>query len=313
MRYLLLSFGVLLPHLGCPSQFLLDATLEHMPPQEGLVSSIEKNDTDYTGVRTLIRLLTPQRHPDVRVRIKRIGDSSGNSCLVNLRETRQLTLPDGQYSIDSPTHDIYFGEMYHESVYVKDEQLLRVPCGWFAANENSRYLRMFCFPKGSLVDVTGRVVDSRGKGLNDVRIECSLLFDDDNLFWDGFAAKSGKDGKFLIRNIPPASIDRVVFCLLYGTPERGPSFGTGIFYANLKVETGELKSHKRICLVSERNLSEVIPLAARIRSYGPIGGPNGFQYVDEDRALRAFPISTNNVIYVGDVVLPAKESPKRKD
>ena len=48
-------------------------------------------------------------------------------------------------------------------------------------------------------------------------------------------------------------------------------------------------------------------LATKIREYGVLGGPKGFQYIDENFAIKEFPVSTNNIIHVGNIILPLEK------
>ena len=287
------------------SKFHVMGRIEYCHPSESKMIEIEESYKNYPKIWTAVKLLMPQNNPEVKIEAKGIGPFVGKNHFFLLNNKNQVILPNGMYKLECLTHDIYWGELYCENLFVKKDQILRVPCGWFSVNEHKRFLCVYCFEKGSFVNVSGRIIDDNGNGIGNIKVSCSLDVDGDRIFWDKIDVKTDKNGGFFIPNLPPASIDRVVYCLLYGNSKYGRSLGLGLLQAKLEIGAGNVSN--RIYLVSEKNLLKIRPLAARIRSYGPMGGAKGYQYVDEQIALKKFPVSTNNVIYVGDIVLPDKK------
>ena len=304
-KYLWVCVLAFYPYMVFSSKFHVKGSVEYYHLLESEMTEIEESYKNYSKIWTHVKLLMPQSNPKIKIEAQGIGSSTGENHFFFLDNKSHVTLPKGMYKLECLTHDIYWGELYSENLFVKKDQILRVPCGWFSVNENNRFLCVYCFERGSFVNVSGRVIDDNGNGVGGIKVSCSLNVDEDKVSWDKFDAKTDKDGKFLILNLPPASIDRVVYYLLYGNSKYGRSFGLGLLYANLEIGIGNTSS--RFCLVSEKNLRKVRSLAARIRSYGPMGGAKGYQYVDEQIALDKFPVSTNNVIYVGDIVLPDRK------
>ena len=62
---------------------------------------------------------------------------------------------------------------------------------------------------------------------------------------------------------------------------------------------------KDIKLVSSANLLPIIELATCMRNRMPIKMLK--RSIDMNTVVKKFPVSTNNVIYVGDIVLPDKK------
>ena len=307
MKFLPFVFCVLLSFFVVASQFHVTGTIEQWTPEKTFIEKVETKLKDLPRIYTAINLLEPQAHPSIDIKIRDVRNPLEGVRFINLKDNRPLVLPTGQYTFECSTHDIYFGEMYHETEYVKSDQVLRVPTGWFHADENNRILKIYLFEKGSLIDISGRVIDSSGKGLDGILVSCSLLLDNDKLFWDTFKTHTTPNGDFTIPKLPPASIDKVVHFLLYGNSTYGRSLGIGLLQAELQIGRNHIELRKRVKLVSRRNLLPIKTRATKIREYGVLGGPKGFQYIDENFAIKEFPVSTNNIIHVGNIILPLEK------
>ena len=165
-----------------------------------------------------------------------------------------------------------------------------------------------------MVTIRGRLVDSTGNGVSGVSVKGGPNANDpyDAVWYLDSETLTGEAGAFEFKDIPPASLDLAVRFLLFGRIMKSAYDSERLFDFSWWIDktpkscTATRREFK-VPLISEQNLRPLLELSTHLRKINAMSDKETFRFIDENMVLQKLPVSTNNVVYVGDIVLPEKE------
>lgn len=262
---------------------------------------------------------------DADVAIQNLED--GKTYIYNLRREKRFNVPQGAYRIKCDKYDVSVVERRRELDYVINREAVFYSylrdSGYLGYN-GCRRLEVLFYPKNSSITVRGRIVDNNGCPINGIEIwgEPVLISDAycyNTKRFDGSSAYktlTNTSGEFVFENQPPAAVELGVYYLLTGKRTKPMQCeGEVVFYFDIQVpgyypcgSFGCCKEYyQKIPLISAANLPALRKVAENLRSAMPEEARQQFDKMRKDPI--ALPVSTNNVIYVGDIVV-SKEKEK---
>lgn len=251
-----------------------------------------------------------RRGVDANVTVRNVKGGEGRTF--NLKRGRRLNLPAGRYRVTCDTYDISVAERQGEREFCISRESV------FDAGSGA--VDVLFYPKGSSVTVKGRVVDAKGRPLAGVEVYGTPDLQSDAYFYnnrktDGSPScktRTDADGVFVFENEPPAAVELGVHYLLTGKTTR-PMQSEGEvaldfcihipgYCSELSREDGEFR--RKVKLLAAANLPALRKVAEKLRASAT--GEVARWFEEEGRRPVALPASTNNVVYVGDVVVRAR-------
>ena len=265
-------------------------------------------------------LLMPRQPEGMNLEVVEASGQSAERLVVPLKAGREFTLDPGIYRLSCPGYALTIEDRLSDSnrrLSVANSTL-RV----FSSSKGGsvkRHLTIYCYPLDTLVTVCGRVVDALGNGICGIELQGHPVTRDENdVMWhEQVFTKTDENGNFRFENLPPASLDLAVRFLLFGSVMKAsfPSEKIFDFSISVKPHSSSLQTQRvrvSVPLISKRNLTDIRYLAERIRGTGVSQDESGIRFVDEKRPLAKLPDSTNNVVYVGDIVMEKNDRGTQK-
>ena len=298
------------------NKFVVDDIQAYTIPTSQDISTLEEVDSSNLMMWRIHKLVSPRKLDGI---VLDFSFTNNMSRLMpfrqNLRKRCYFTLPFGQYKVSNQDYEVTLEEMVSDNNRprkVSDAELLVPPGYWLPRKE--RPIRIFCYPKGTLVTISGRVVDSSGTGIKGVCVKgCPDVNDPYDIAWyPTIETSTDETGTFRFKNIPPASLDLLVRFLLFGHLMKPSYDSERLFYFDYHIDrlppqyTRE-RRHFVVPLISERNLKAILPFANKIRALNSRMKKHMFELASEKEIRTKIPISTNDVIYVEDILLLRKD------
>ena len=245
---------------------------------------------------------------DVDIILHKLSGGGKEKCAVNLKTTSRLSLSQGQYRFECSKYDLALAELYCDQGWcIRSDTIIQIaPDSVVGKGNKIRRICIMCYEKGSRIAVCGRIVNSRGSPVGNARVIGQPLTQSDHDYHKAIYKKTDENGVFVFVNQPPASLDLATYYLLTG--ERTfPLVECGDKVIDFRVVAGEDDNVAvaTIPLLSESNYPILHDLTERIK----MSLPNDVIKVLQQKKVKdhLLPVSTNNVIYVGDIVLPDKK------
>ena len=262
----------------------------------------------------LKRMFMSKSGVDVDVIARKIDCIENKTYTFNLRKTNRIVLPEGKYRLECEKYEISLAEAYGEHAWcIKPTPLIQAGSDSNAERKTqARKIRIMCYDKGTRICIRGRVLDALGNPIRNSRVIGQPLTLADQDYHQAIYRQTDDKGQFEFTDQPPASLDVASYYLLTGEIT-SPLVETGdkVFEFRVTVGSGTNLTSIVIPLISENNLPALRFLAEEIRS--SLSDDAKDLLSCKEMAFPCFPISTNNVIYVGDIVLPEKGASKKKD
>lgn len=256
---------------------------------------------------------------DTDVSIRNLENNK--TYVYNLRKKKRFNLPMGTYRIECDKYDVSLVEKRRELDYVINREAIfysYVRDSGYLGFEGCRQLDVLFYPKDSSIKVQGRVVDDKGNPMADVEVwgEPVLISDAycyDTQKKDGrstYKTLTNANGVFVFKNQPPAAVELGVYYLLTGETTK-PMQREGEVVWNFDIQIPgyypcgapecRKEFYQKIPLISADNLPALREVAEKFRSAMPEDARRQFDKVRKNPIV--LPVSTNNVIYVGDLVV----------
>ncbi len=252
-------------------------------------------------------MLIPRKNPDVDIYARKIDGSDRKSYRFNLKAKQKISLPKGTYRFECTTHDISIAKRHNGDGWcIQSKPVVQIP----ETNAVTIKIRVLCYSKGSRISLRGRLVNVYGQPLPNHEIYGQPLMScrNDNDFHQSAKSRTDAFGRYEFSDLPPASLDIAVQYMLMDARRCSSLTASGD-----KVLNFAITAQKDGCTVStnvpllsagnlvgvqhiSKRIWEALPteMKANITKAKPISSPH-------------IPVSTNNVIYVGDIVLPGKK------
>lgn len=296
--------------------FKVEDIQEYVIPDNKTVTEVENSFLGFLKIWVFHKLLSPVRPKEMPIVAKCMsGTDIGREFVLRLKKGHRFSLPYGRYKLYCTGRKIVWEEMISEQNRrrnLPDVELAVPPDCWSPGKE--RLITIYSYPQDALVNIRGRVVDQNGKGIPGVSVDGFPCVRDpyDVTWYPATTVSTGIDGVFEFAGIPPASLDLSVRFLLFGrvmksTYDSERIFDFGWKVKNLPSDSNNLLVRGSVSLVSERNLKTLLPFGERLRTMNGNTNTDKLEFEDLSAILKKFPVSTNNVIYVGDIVLPDKK------
>lgn len=277
---------------------------------------------------SLYKVWERRKGVDADVTIRNVED--GKTYTYNLKRKKRFNLPEGGYRLSCDKYDVSVVECKGELNY----SINRENVFYSYVNGNSVYtgyrgcrrLEVLFYPKGSSVTVKGRIVDENKHPIVGVEVCGSpkLQSEADSYYYcskksDGSStdeAITNANGEFVFENEPPTAVELGVFYLLTGKStkpmqragEVALEFCISVRGYKFPSPSGYYIGHYYVPLLSASNLPALRKVADKLWSYMPEDGKATLNKMKVDAI--ALPVSTNNVIYVGDLVVRKDEAQK---
>ena len=256
---------------------------------------------------------------DADVTIQNLDD--GKTYIYNLRREKRFDLPQGAYRITCDKYDVSVVERRRELDCVINREAVFYSylrgSGCLGYN-GCRKLEVLFYPKNSSITVRGRVVDNNGTPIKGIEIWGEPVLNSDAYYYntkksDGSSTDktlTNTSGEFVFENQPPAAVELGVYYLLTGKRTKPMQCeGEVVFDFDIQVpgyypcgSFGCRKEYyKKIPLISAANLTALRKVAEKLRSAMPEEARQQLDKMRKDPIV--LPVSTNNVIYVGDIVV----------
>lgn len=263
------------------------------------------------------KLVMPKTPDDMKLKIVRIDAPKKGKMYYEkeFRATKGCTfaLERGTYRLLNDNHVLKLEERISDSTSSIStmDSIVRVPSGIGAIrDERRRCITIYRYPLNSMVSLKGRVVDESGNGLSNVRLRgiprCIDRYD--VMCHETVYATTDAAGRYEFTNLSPASFDLAVRYLLFGQVMKDSFPSEKIF--EFSIATQGLRTQKSIWkrvlvpLITQNNLEGIEKTASAIRKLAA-GSAMELDFAAKQGPIKnALPVSTNNVIYVGDIVLP---------
>ena len=295
--------------------FVVKDIQQYIVPTSKKIKGLEDSIFSLSKKLVIHKLVSPQTADEILIEAKCVsGEKCGDKFMFRLKKGGHFSLPYGRYKLLCPNYELTYEEMASEQNRQRSlpgAELPVPPSNWMPRKE--RPIKLYIYPKDSLVDIRGRLVNQEGKGVSNVSIRgAPYVNDPNNIAWyPDVEITTDATGQFEFKNIPPASLDLAARFLLFGrimkpsyNSERIFDFSWRILGFSSKFETNHLRF--KTPLISDRNLRDLLPFADKLRMLNDRMGEDKLGFVDVSGILKKLPDSTNNVIYVGDIVLPEK-------
>lgn len=321
MKINILTYGIIMLTFSVYAQnlenrFVIKDIQMYAVPTERDV--LEAKDKMFGFARKLMfhHLVSPRKLKSIMVDIVcQDGEDKGAMRTIELHRNRTFTLPHGRYKLMRHGYHLIIEEMINDQNFIRmgAERCLSVPEeSWQPRKERS--IRIFCYPDINMVTIRGRIVNKKHEGVPNIVINCHPEIADtrEATRYIDMETQTDQSGAFEFKDIPPASLDLAVRFLLFGRMMKASYNSERLFYSKLffkdyAVNHTEMKHKLTIPLVTADNLKELRVFADGLRSLNETLDDNKLDFIDEKTALDKLPVSTNNVIYVGDIVLPGKK------
>lgn len=280
--------------------------------QESWLMSKRKNIASWQSEGE--RLLMPRRPSGRSLEIKDLTEGSVNRQVVALKSGSEFALAKGVYQLSSPGYALTIEERLSDSNHRLSvaNSTLRV-FSPSKGNSIRRHITVYCYPLNTLVTVCGRVVDAVGNGVCGIELQGQpVTRDESDVMWhETIVTKTDENGIFKFKNLPPTSLDLAVRFLLFGRVMKASFPSEKIFDFSISIKHNSSFQTQReqvsVPLISKRNLSDVQYLAGQIREVVMLQKDAANRFVDEKRVVSKLPISTNDCIYVDDIVIAKKD------
>lgn len=297
---LTVSVAAFLCYSAVAESFLLKGLTEYRDISK---NELQRIKSENVNLSELMSLFIAKSNPDTKVSLKRLKPDSGNTRYFSLSHTNHFELGKGIYKFETLQCDILLGELIEERLFIYSTPVITVPAS-HSSVYRPRRLFILCYPPKTFVSIRGRMIDVCGNCISGLDVTCQPLNRTEWAVHEYMETKTDHNGCFMFEGLPPASMDAVVHLLLYGKGNRNNFGKTSVLNARIfPAENPAL--FKDIKLVSSANLLPIIELATCMRNRMPIKMLK--RSIDMNTVVNKFPVSTNNVIYVGDIVLPDRK------
>ena len=258
--------------------------------------------------KRLQQFFSPIKNVDVDIVLYKLSGRGKEKRVLNLKTASRLSLSQGEYRFECSRYDLALAESHGDQGWcIRADAIIQIASDSVVGDGNKvRQICIMCYEKGSRVAVCGRVVNSRGRPVGNVRVVGEPLTLCNRDYHKSVYKKTDENGVFEFVNQPPASLDIATYYLLTG--ERTSSLiESGDKVMDFRVVAGEGNNVAvaTIPLLSESNFPLLRDLTEQIKKSLPDNVIKLLQHKKVGAHL--FPVSTNNVIYVGDIVLPDKK------
>ena len=262
----------------------------------------------------LKRMFMPKQDVNVNVIARQIDCIEKKTYTFNLKNPNRIVLPKGKYRFECEEYEISLAEAYGEHAWcIKPAPLIQAVSDSAADRRTQvRKTRIMCYDKGTRVCIRGRVLDTLGNPIRNSRVIGQPLTLADQDYHQAIYQQTDDEGQFEFPDQPPASLDVASYYLLTGEITSPlVEIGDKVFEFRVTVGSDTNLTSTTIPLVSENNLPALRFLAEKIRV--ALSDDAKDLLSRKGMAFPYFPISTNNVIYVGDIVLPEKRVTEKRE
>lgn len=308
--------------------FFITDIKDYAEPTDAEITEMSKSLLNVISVQFgANKLVKPRTPASVKLKIMHI-DTSKNMMASFAKDIQtgkgcSFSLKPGCYRFECDGYKLKIEERISDStsLITVADSIVSVPHGGNAVRCNRlRHITIYRYPVAAMVTLKGRVLDERGHAMANVKVNGSPICMDeyDVMCHEEIYATTDEEGTYEFRNLSPASFDLAVRYLLFGRVMKASFPSEKIFHFTVSTQVSDSSRSNgfrriQIPLITQNNLSGLRKTAKAIREMAATTTMNQYFCTDMSRPEKTLPVSTNNVIYVGDIVLPAKESPKRKD
>ncbi len=258
--------------------------------------------------QTLKKYFSQEKSADVDIVVSKLSGETGGKHMFNLSTVSRFSLSKGEYRFECSKYDLAVAELYDTRGWcILADAVIQVASNSTVRKDDKvRRICIMCYEKGSRVAVRGRVVNSQGLPVGNIRVVGQPLTQSDCDYHKSIYKNTDENGFFEFDNQPPASLDIATYYLLTGA-RTSPlvECGDKVLDFRVTVKRGEDVTFTTIPLLSEFNFPLLHDMTERIKMFLPDKAICLMQQKKEEKPF--LPVSTNNVIYVGDIVLPDRK------
>ena len=302
------------------SSFLITEIRDYHVPTDTEITEVAKSFQNRISPKWgANKLVMPKTPTNLNLKIIRI-DTSRNGKTNFVEEFRaykgcRFSLGNGTYRLLNDHHVLKIEERISDntsSISVTDS-IIRVPSGIGAIkNDKQRRIAIYRYPLNSVVTLQGRIVDEKGQGIPNINIRGTPRCMDryDVMCHEAIYVTTDGTGKYEFHNLSPASFDLAVRYFLFGRIMKDTFPSEKIFDFSISTRYLDEEHRKNIWkrvsvpLITQNNYDGLEKTAAAIRKLAVGSSMELILSANQDAIKKTLPVSTNNVIYVGDIILP---------